>query len=380
MATGRTRRIQFSKIRFSSPTRRGPYSVDPPTDDSKNAASGGDPNNEGCWELFKAFWSCSNPGYFWINWIAILGHLTNSIVMMAIYANRDSLGITYTENVLEWKRSNGTCSKTARELETANNGKFCIGPVQNTFDCDGDPCALDYGWMIISFHLLSFAFQLLAALTDCCKKGCLGYRYSDMIREGRNPLRFIEYSISASIMLMIIALINGIIDIHLLFCIAVLTASCQLCGLVVEYIDDINMKWINHLNGWLTFCSAYWCITRAFVASAEAVDGVSPPDFVYLIVLLLFLLYASFGMVQLVELMCITKWMNFKINWFWVCPRWCGEGCCKCFERETDSVWCPSLRKDDRCNPLYKEMVFVTLSLGAKMVLGWMLFVNILMA
>ena len=170
-------------------------------------------------------------------------------------------------------------------------------------------------------------------------------------------------------MLMIIALINGIIDIHLLFCIAVLTASCQLCGLVVEYIDDksIGMKWINHLNGWLTFCAAYWCITRAFIASAEAVDGVSPPDFVYLIVLLLFLLYASFGFVQLVELMCITKWMNIG-------------GCCKCFVRETDSVWCPSLRSDGKCNPLYKEMVFVTLSLGAKMVLGWMLFVNILMA
>ena len=170
-------------------------------------------------------------------------------------------------------------------------------------------------------------------------------------------------------MLMIIALINGIIDIHLLFCIGVLTASCQLCGMVVEYIDDksIGLKWINHLNGWLTFCSAYWCITRAFIASSEAVDGVSPPYFVYLIVLLLFLLYASFGMVQLVELMCITKWMNI------------GE-CCKCFVRETDSVWCPSLRKDEKCNPLYKEMVYVTLSLGAKMVLGWMLFVNILMA
>lgn len=379
MATGRTRRIQFSKIRFSSPIRRGPYSVDPPNDDPENSAVAPSEKEE-CWELFKAFWSCSKPGYFWINWIAILGHLTNSIVMMAIYANRDSLGITYTENVLEWKRSNGTCSKTARELETANNGKFCIGPVQNTFDCDGDPCALDYGWMIISFHLLSFAFQLAAALTDCCEKGVLGYRYSDMINKGRNPLRFIEYSISASIMLMIIALINGIIDIHLLFCIAVLTASCQLCGLVVEYIDDINMKWINHLNGWLTFCAAYWCITRAFIASAEAVDGVSPPYFVYLIVLILFLLYASFGMVQLVELMCITKWMNFKINWFWVCPRWCGGGCCQCFERKPDSKWCPSLRKNGKCNPLYKEMVFVTLSLGAKMVLGWMLFVNILMA
>jgi len=369
MATGRTRRIQFSKIRFSSPTRRGPYSEDPPNVDPENGAVAPPDEKKGCWELFKAFWSCSKPGYFWINWIAILGHLTNSIVMMAIYANRDSLGITYTENVLEWKRSNGTCSAASRELETANNGKFCIGPVQNTFDCDGDPCALDYGWMIISFHLLSFVFQLAAALTDCCEKGVLGYRYSAMIRDGKNPLRFIEYSISASLMLMIIALINGIIDIHLLFCIAVLTASCQLCGLVVEYIDDksIGMKWINHLNGWLTFCAAYWCITRAYIASAEAVDGVSPPDFVNLIVALLFALYASFGFVQLVELMCITSPCNICCK-----NKYCTTSC--------NDLWCPAPRTEDRCNPLYKEMVYVTLSLGAKMVLGWMLFVNILMA
>jgi len=355
MATGRTRRTQFSSIRFSSVDDQ-PGSVPMPI-----AASG---------DIDEAFWSCNKPGYFWINWIAIAGHLINSIAMISIYSNRDTLGITYTENVLEWKRSdftNGTCTGASRALETANNGKFCIGPVQNTFDCDGEACALDYGWMIISFHMLSFFFQLMAALTDCFKTGVLGYRYSDMIRNGRNPLRFIEYSISASLMLMIIALINGIIDIHLLFCIAVLTASCQLCGLVVEYIDDIAMKWINHLNGWFTFCAAYWCITRAFIASSDAVEGVSPPDFVYAIVLILFLLYASFGFVQLVELMCSTRLFNIG-------------NCCKCFETENDSKWCPTLRTNDKCNPLYKEMVYVTLSLGAKMVLGWMLFVNILMA
>ena len=37
-----------------------------------------------------------------------------------------------------------------------------------------------------------------------------------MIRAGKNPLRFIEYSISASIMLAAIALLGGVTDINLI--------------------------------------------------------------------------------------------------------------------------------------------------------------------
>lgn len=350
MTSGRTRRIQFSKVRISSPVREE-------GDDESSSPPTGPPSN--------SFFDSSKPGYFWINWFAILGHCVNTLVMLIIYLGKEQFVLPYTENVVTWDRHNGTdCPPASRKLETQNNGKFCIGPQQKTFDCDGEPCALDYGAMIISFHALSFVFQLTAALTDCCEKGFCGYKYSDMIKNSKNPLRFIEYSISASIMLMIIALINGVVDIHLLFCIAVLTASCQLCGLVVEYIDDIAMKWINHMNGWLTFCAAYWCITRAYLSSVEYSDA-SPPDFVYVIVLMLFLLYASFGFVQFFELICMTKSLDY--------------GCCKFFECKTDSKWCPSCRKESKCNPMYKEMVYVILSLGAKMVLGWILFVNVLM-
>ena len=352
MVSGRTRRVEFSRVRISSPARRGPYDEEGDEDDM--------PVSSGPMEESQV--------YKYINYVAIAGHFISAMAMIGIYASKDTLAIPYTENVNAWNRvpENGTCPNFSRELETANNGKFCVGPEQRTFDCDGDPCALDYGWMIISFHLLSFLFQGLAAITDWVP--ILGYKYSEMIKDGKNPLRFIEYSISASLMLMIIGLINGIVDIHLLFCIGVLTGSCQLCGLVVEYLNDdqLGLKWINHLNGWITFLSAYWCISRAFIASADAVEGVSPPDFVYAIVVILFLLYACFGLVQLFELMCVTE--RFK------CNALCKYDCCKGEGR------CPAFRRKDRCNPLYKEMVYVTLSLGAKLVLGWMLFVNILMA
>ena len=368
MVSGRTRRVEFSRVRISSPTRRGPYGED---DEDKLVApteASGQPLDY-------------TPGYIYINWVAILGHLASVIGMLIIYGPEEPVNIPYTETYLAWERAktvvvNGTntsvCSGATRN--TANDGEFCLKSETDFFQCGDDRCALDYGWLIISFHLLSFFFQLLAALTDhseLLQRILCGYRYSKMIESGKNPLRFIEYSISASIMLMIIAIINGIFDIHVIFAIAVLTASCQLCGLVVEYLDpetELRLMWINHLNGWLTFCSAYFIIARSFFASLAFDPDIQPPSFVYAIVVAIFLLYASFGIVQLVELTCLT------------CP--CGEKRCV---TEYNPVWCPAFRtKSDkgklRCNPLYKEMVFVTLSLGAKLVLGWLLFVNVFMA
>jgi len=389
MVSGRTRRVEFSRVRISSPMKRGPYG-DGSDDEEQDIEASSETLDY-------------TPGYIYLNWTAILGHLASVIGMLIIYLPEEPVTIPYTETYLAWERNrtvlvNGTntSSCTGATRNTANDGEFCLKSETDFLHCGDDRCGLDYGWLIISFHMLSFLFQLLAAMTDpypsfklcgfsfkICGKSwpgfsLFGYQYSEMIKSGKNPLRFIEYSISASIMLIIIAIINGIFDIHHLLAIGVLTCSCQLCGLVVEFLDvkQLGLMWINHLNGWITFCSAYYIIARAFFASLAFDPDIQPPSFVYAIVVAIFLLYASFGFVQLVELTCLT------------CP--CGDttcvseskpgrcyGCCR--------VFCPAYRTEDkkgtlRCNPLYKEMVFVTLSLGAKLTLGWLLFVNVFMA
>ena len=396
MVSGRTRRVEFSRVRISSPTKRGPYD-DGPEDEPRLTEASGDS------EVFT-------PGYIYLNWVAILGHLASVIGMLIIYGPREPFGVPYSQTYLAWDRTIDVFNATTNETEsicpgvgvvrnTANDGQFCLFSKTELYDCGTNEttgkqinCALDYGWLIISFHMLSFFFQLLAAMTDEYRSfkcgnwhwrgfSIFGYRYSEMIESGKNPLRFIEYSISASIMLMIIAIINGIFDIHVLFAIAILTCSCQLCGLVVEYLDpetQLRLMWINHMNGWLTFCTAYYIIATAFFASLNYDPDIQPPDFVYAIVVAIFLLYASFGLVQLVELSCLT------------CP--CGNHFTTVGRSK---AWCPACRTRPkvtpvtgepvppppplRCNPLYKEMVFVTLSLGAKLTLGWLLFVNVFM-
>ena len=280
--------------------------------------------------------------YKTINNAAIIGHFLSAVTMIFLYSDRPRVIIPLTESYLEWRVANKTtsCPLASREFTTAT-GKFCVGTVTKPIYCDisSKQCSgIDLGWIIIAFHLLSFVFQLFAAITDYTGP-IYGYKYSDMIKTNKNPLRFIEYSISASLMLIAIALINGVTDINLIISIGVLTGSCQLCGLAVEYVDDKPTKWLIHGIGWIQFLWAYGIVGYAFFKSVDASNrsgGITPPSFVYVIVFVLFALYSSFGFVQLAELLTPL-------------------------------------------NPYTKETTYVVLSLTAKLLLGWMIFSNVLL-
>lgn len=280
--------------------------------------------------------------YKTINNVAIIGHFLSAVSMIFLYSDRPRVVIPLTESYLEWRINNNStlCPLGSREFTTASE-KYCVGTVTKPIYCDIDTkqCSgIDLGWIIIAFHVLSFVFQSFAAVTDYTGP-IYGYKYSDMIRLNKNPLRFIEYSISASLMLIAIALINGVTDINLIISIGVLTGSCQLCGLAVEYVDDKSTKWLIHGIGWVQFLWAYGIIGYAFFKSVDASNqsgGITPPSFVYVIVFLLFALYSSFGFVQLAELL-------FPLN------------------------------------PYTKETTYVVLSLTAKLLLGWMIFSNVLL-
>lgn len=285
--------------------------------------------------------SLKDLSYKKINYFAIFGHFTSAITMIALLWGKNSFVVPYTETFTEYqnKELNVTCPIGSRSFNTTEQN-YCIKTVTKPVSCNDDECyGIDLGLLIISFHILSFVFQLTAELTNRIGS-ILGYKYDSMIENNKNPLRFIEYSFSASIMLIAIAILNGVTDINLITSIAILTSACQLCGLAVEYIDDIKIKWLLHLTGWLQFFWAYGIIFHAFfrsIKSSNENNNPGPPSFVYVIVILLFLLYASFGFVQLVELILVNK-----------------------------------------LNKYTKEKAYVLLSLTAKLLLGWMIFSNVL--
>ena len=86
--------------------------------------------------------------------------------------------------------------------------------------------AISIHWLIFSFHLLSFLFQMSVYLNRNA--------YHKWVGRAQNPLRFIEYSISASLMLVAIALFSGVPNTTALWNIALLCSFTQLMGLFAE--------------------------------------------------------------------------------------------------------------------------------------------------
>lgn len=336
-----------SSSRSSSRTNRFPGDLDERENLITREPTTKDTTSEACC-------TCCDAVYIGWNRVAYIVHLISAAVMIVFAFEYRDVNIPLTESFLKWNNvtdlvanSSSVCGPGAdRRVNTSTSGVFCI---ENSTRPTGGSIPL--AWFVILFHLLSFFFQALADFTS--RRPLCGYSYEEIVKAGRNPLRFIEYGVSASIMLITIALLNGIRDVDMIAAIGVLTASTQMCGLVVEFLtedDQLPLKWILHLTGWMQFFCAYGIIAHSFALAATAVEGIEPPGFVYIIVIVLFLLYASFGFVQLVEMFIATCG----------CPLACAN------------------KEKTQINPACKENTYVFLSLGAKIVLGWMIFANVL--
>ena len=127
----------------------------------------------------------------------------------------------------------------------------------------------------------------------------------------RVPSRFIEYFVSASIMILILAYNAGIREYMLLFCIFFLIATTMPYGYLTELIAEPETPdtWVRPLSVRLT---PYWLGNIPQVAAWAAIlisfydqeypDGEGgPPSFVYIIIWSQLAFFFSFGFVQLIQ-------------------------------------------------------------------------------
>ncbi|GAB5367864.1 hypothetical protein AAMO2058_001268400 [Amorphochlora amoebiformis] len=119
-----------------------------------------------------------------------------------------------------------------------------------------------------------------------------------------NPLRWIEYSVSASIMSVLIAILTGVYDVHLLFLVGVSTGICNLLGIAIELLprpylslnrkdylmssDDANTFVLGtdivsllRMVGVVLFSIASVSLITGWIVILFYFSQGSPPDFVY---------------------------------------------------------------------------------------------------
>ena len=274
----------------------------------------------------------STPDYKVVNAIAAIFHLVQAIVLIFVVTTQSlDRSVPLQEQYTNW----------IPESKQDKNANYTIQLDDMALDLATVPTKSDFsiGWGVIVFFLLSGVFQ------------CVNWFRKEYDEEKTNPLRFIEYSISASIMLVLIALVNGIFDQSIIVLLAVSCAACQLCGLVSEQLlhlykvhkNDTDLSnhlkvlaWVAHITGWLLILTAYAIIFRYYDISNRNSDG-QAPEFVTIIVISIFVLFSSFGVVQLLEM---TETIEYDIA----------------------------------------ELVYVCLSLTAKSLLGWIIFANVLVS
>jgi hypothetical protein len=161
------------------------------------------------------------------------------------------------------------------------------------------------GYMIPVFSGLSSINHLL------CGFNVMGYN-DYVMRNKANPLRWMEYALSASVMLWIIATISGVQDINLLISIVLMNMCMQFLGAVVEYETSKRVKYSVTLIAWGLFVGLWAPIISQFVYAvdnieSETFDEIKP--ILYSIISTLTILFSSFGFVQLLY---VGEWIGFE--------------------------------------------------------------------
>ena len=163
-------------------------------------------------------------------------------------------------------------------------------------------------------------------------------RYSAGIAGQRNYFRWVEYAVSSSVMIVLIAQVTGVSDISAIISLFGVNASMILFGWLQEkYETPGNGGWLPFIFGCIAGIVP-WVALAFYVFSIGGVGETSAPAFVYGIVFTIFAFFNSFALVQWLQYKKVGKWSDY----------------------------------------IRGERTYITLSLIAKSALAWQIFANTL--
>jgi hypothetical protein len=177
-------------------------------------------------------------------------------------------------------------------------------------------------------------FLALAALDHLLVSAPRVHRwYERGLDRGVNYARWIEYSVSASLMLVLIGLFVGIRDLAAVIALFAVNAAMIFFGLLMERHQrpgsaDWTAFWFGSIVGVVP-----WALIAVYVMQPEQVPG-----FVYVITVVQFVLFFSFALNMALQYAQVGPWREY----------------------------------------LHGEVVYVVLSVTAKSLLAWLVFANVL--
>jgi len=160
--------------------------------------------------------------------------------------------------------------------------------------------------------LLVAAFLLLSGLFLLGSAFVWRTQYEAQIAKGMNLFRWAEYSITSSLMVVVIAMLCGIFDLSTLILIFSLNATMILFGWMMEVHNQHTKKvdWTAYYFG----CFAGlvpWIVMGLYFFNALSAGGDSVPTFVYYIFGSLFIAFNVFSVNMILQYAKVGKWRDY---------------------------------------------------------------------
>ncbi len=191
---------------------------------------------------------------------------------------------------------------------------------------------LRFGPAVAAFLLISAVAHFFLAT--------IGYpKYVENLKKGMNPIRFYEYALSSSLMIVLIGMLIGLWDLGALILIFAVNATMNLFGIMMEYHNQYTKKtdWTSFIYGSVAGIVPWIVIMLYFVGAVNSGDA-KPPAFVYTIVPTLFVFFNIFAINMVLQYKKIGPWKDY----------------------------------------LFGERFYIVLSLSAKTVLAWLIWTGTL--
>jgi hypothetical protein len=175
--------------------------------------------------------------------------------------------------------------------------------------------------LLVSFPLayLIASFFLMSATAHAAAGWFMKARYEGWLARGMNPLRWVEYAFSSTVMIVAIAYISFITDFPALVAIAGCNIAMNLFGWSMESANEGREKvdWKHYIFGciagimpWLAIFSILW----AFSAQSGLPADAQIPAFVYVIIGSLFVAFNIFAITMVLQYRKVGKWRDYLVG------------------------------------------------------------------
>ncbi len=168
----------------------------------------------------------------------------------------------------------------------------------------------------------------------------IGYKkYVANLKLGMNPIRFYEYALSSSLMIVLIGMLTGIWDLGSMILMFGINAMMNLFGIMMETHNQYTKRtdWTAFVYGSIAGIIP-WIVIVLYFFSALSSGDAKPPAFVYAIIPTIFVFFNAFAVNMVLQYKKVGKWKDY----------------------------------------LYGERVYIILSLVAKTALAWQIFAGTL--